>query len=140
MINPQDYRPVYDNSVGEYLLDPSRQGGFSAEPRPIGAAWCLMPFSANVLACLFAGSSIGPAKVFYGPPLVQAKNSPFAKAFTKDVPWLRWIVKGQTVERNAAQIAGYWGGPGQDFMPGDSGHTLALSLAIIDVQTEVEGL
>jgi hypothetical protein len=119
-----DYRPVYDDSVTEYLKeDPLARGS-----QPINQQYCLMPSSAVILASLFSP----PPKVFLAPPITQAPGSPFA--FNHLVPWLRFESggDGSPTLRNAGLLASYWGMAGVPYED-------AMKYALLDVGTLVEG-
>ncbi len=115
-MNPEDYRPQYDDSVVEFLDNDSRIVN-------INKAYCLMPTSALVLGSLFSPVP----KMFMAPPISQAMGSPF-----KFNHWVPWLDFGQGITRNAAVLAGYWGMPGVPY-------NKALDYAKLDVATLVEG-
>jgi hypothetical protein len=118
-MNPQDFRPVYDDTVREmYSGDTDGSTLVSISPQ-----YCLSLPSAIVLASFF-----NPVpKITLAPPIVQATGSPFV--FSHNVPWLDF---GNGITRNAGLLAGYWGMAGVPY-------SQALSYAQLDVSTTVEG-
>lgn len=101
-MTPQEYVPMFDDQVYEYLqFDEQHRGAY-----PISKYYCLLPASARILSSFF---SVVP-EIYMAPPNPQAPGSPFA--FTKFVPWFRWTKDGVVTERNAGQLAIYWGMPG----------------------------
>lgn len=126
----KDYRPVYDSSVYEYELD-ANGASVPGAYYPINQAYCLMLPSALMLATLFAATTVGQPAVALKPPIAQAPGSPYT--FNHLVPWFQFTVGGQTIWRNAAVLASYWGMAGVNYAD-------ALNYAVLDVQTPVEGL
>ena len=137
-MNAADYRPVYDDSVYEYLpnwqdasgtsLTDSAGNPTSGVPAarvqwPINKQYCLTNPSAILLASLFDPK---PAVVLL-PPISQAGGSPFG--FNHNVPWLKFA---DGTLRNAGVLASYWGMPGVPYAS-------ALDYAKLDVATPVEG-
>lgn len=124
---PEDYRPVYDDTVREYL-----ENDLTRAPQPINKLYCLTYASARLLAGLFS-----PIPVIYmAPPTAQDLGSPFK--FNHNVPWFLWPGPGGGVRRNAGVLAQYWGageGYGMPGVPFDK----ALDYAKLDVATPVEG-
>jgi hypothetical protein len=137
-MNAADYRPIYDDSVYEFLPgwtdatgniltdstgNPTAGVAAARVQWAINKQYCLMPASAVSLASLFDPK---PAIVNL-PPIGQATGSPFA--FNHNVPWLKFA---DGTLRNAAVLASYWGMPGVPYAK-------ALDYAKLDVATPVEG-
>jgi hypothetical protein len=121
---PSDFRPVYDDSVTEYLKDDP----MNRSPATINAMYCLMPSSAKILASLFSPAP----KIVMAPPVAQAAGSPFV--FNRMVPWLQFETggDGSPTLRNAGLLASYWGMAGVPYED-------AMKYALLDVGTLVEG-
>ncbi len=124
-MDAKDYRPVYDETEVQKYLDASQADGYSKITTKIDSKYCLMLPSARVLATLFSP----PPVIFMSQPNRQAAGSPFAATFDHFVPWFRFA---DGVERNAGQLAIYWGMAGVPYQD-------ALGYAESDVKTEVEG-
>jgi hypothetical protein len=93
-----DFQPMYDDSVVGYLP------ASVYPPWPISKFYCLLPASANLMATLFDPQP----EIFFAQPSQQAEGSPFR--YSGLVPWFRFTtLMGQTIERNAGQLATYWG-------------------------------
>jgi hypothetical protein len=115
-MDPSTFVPVYDDGVTESLPGHPELGTWN-----ISKYYCLSPESADTLASFF-----DPApEVVQLPPIPQHPGSPFA--FNHDVPWLNFA---DGTQRNAGQLAIYWG------MPGVSD---PLAEAKIDIATPVQG-
>lgn len=125
----EDYVPQYDDSVFEFLPAHPEKGVWQ-----INENYCLQLGSARVLASLFSPVP----EIFAAAPTPQAPGSPFE--FNHFVPWFTFtgvVVPGAegtvTAERNAGQLAIYWGMPGVPLSE-------ALNMAKLDIATPVEGL
>ena len=97
-MTPSQYVPEFDDTVREQLL--GRNDSVAINPR-----CCLTVTSAKLMASLFAPKP----DIFIAPPIQQAPGSHFAQAFNHGVPWFRFA---DGTERNAADLAQYWGMPG----------------------------
>jgi len=114
-MTPAEFKPVFDDTVTETAPPPSN------ETVAIEMHYCLSQGSAEELASLFTP----PPAIFLAPPIRQGFGSPFT--FNKEVPWLRF---SNGAERNAGQLAIYWGMPG---VPDP------LAECLVDINTPVEG-